>query len=128
MHFLRRDQQGSLLVEALVGVAILAVALVPIFSSFWVAPAAQSQAGRQAVALAIARSRLETLHALAPSAWDALASTGPTPDPVQPDYRVAVTVAPSTPGLKDVTVTVTWQPAGGAPGSVTLTTSVARRP
>lgn len=129
-RFLVQSARGSLLVEALVGMAILSVALLPIFAGFMTGPAAQRQAGQHLAALNIARARLESLHTLTPREWDGLTPTGPTPDPAQPEYDVALAVAPrpDLSGLKDVTVTVAWVDGRGNRSAVSLATAVARRP
>jgi type II secretory pathway pseudopilin PulG len=114
------------LLEVVVAVAILSIAVLPILWSFAMAPSARQQAGRTEGALAIARGCLERLHALKGSEWDAI----PPCTTDQPEYTVQQTVTdrPGVAGLKDVTVTVSWTDLRGEIHSVTLSTSVARRP
>ncbi len=124
----RSGQSGSVYVEALVGVAILAVALIPILGSFAVTPAALDQAAGYAGALNLARGELEALHALSGPEWDALTDEGPHPAGAGYTLQREVSLSPEAPDLKEVRVTVTWTDSRGHPGSVTLTTLVARRP
>ncbi len=110
------------------GVAILVIALGPIIAGFALTSFAQDQAGRQMAALGIARGRLESYHAYTGLQWDGLQSAPETPDPIQPEYRVTLTVTTRSAGLKDLQVAVSWTDAKGLSHTVHLTTSVARRP
>lgn len=121
-------ERGSIYIEALLAVAIMAVALIPIFSSFGLGPASEEQAARQIAALNIARAKLESLHTLSQEEWTYLADTS-APDTADPAYTVSLKVTEPDPKLelKDVIVTVSWSDHRGRPESVQLTTSVARR-
>lgn len=124
--------EGGVYVEALVAVAILAIALVPIIGSYAVTPAAQRQAAGYVAAMNIARGRLEELHSLPPTgpdSWESLVSGTTTVQRDQQTYTVITTVdPPRTPNLKDVRVTVRWTDPRGITAEITLGTSVARRP
>lgn len=118
-----QSQRGSIYVEALVAVAILALALIPLLGAFAISPAAQKQAGQHGIALNIARERLESLHTPHP--------TWPAPTEVVnqggAEYQVVTSSAERTAGLQDVTITVSWTDGKGNRQHVTLATSVARR-
>lgn len=125
----RAGERGSIYAEALVSVAILAVALLPVFGGFLLGPRVQDETGRRNVALAIARGRLERLHALSGDAWDALPGETSGPDPDNPAYTVTLRTEPrdGVDGLKDVTVAVQWVDGRQRPQSVSLATAVSRR-
>lgn len=127
-----RDERGSLYVEAIVAIAIIAVAIMPILAGYVATGRSQEAAGERQVALNLARARLEQLQASARGAW----ATEVVSRPAQPEpapynrYTISQTVAlrAGLPDLKDVTVTVTWTDRFGSATSVTLSTSLARRP
>ncbi|MFZ5817985.1 MAG: type IV pilus modification PilV family protein [Bacillota bacterium] len=124
-----RREAGGIYVEALVAVAVLAIALVPIIGGFAVTPAAQRQASQHAVALNLARGRLEALHGLSGAAWDGLADQTELVTLEGQAYSVETDVEdPRAEGLRDVRVTVRWTDARGLTDQVSLVTSVARRP
>lgn len=107
MKRLWRRSDGGIYVEALVAIAILAIALVPIIGSYGVTPAAQRQAGAYVAATNIARGRLETLHGLSGSDWDNLASLTEEVSVDGQRYTVVRTVKPArADGLRDVLITV----------------------
>lgn len=124
-----RIQAGGVYVEAVVAIAILAIALVPIIGSYAITPAAQRQAAGYSAAMNIARGRLEELHGLPPASWDSLTTSTVTVTRDQQSYTVTTAVdPPRTSNLRDVRVTVRWTDPKGIAGEITLGTSVARRP
>ncbi|HYF91773.1 MAG TPA: hypothetical protein VD969_05975 [Symbiobacteriaceae bacterium] len=125
-----REERGSIYVEALIAVAIMALGLIPIFGGWSLTAGAQIETGQKNAALAIARAHIEPLHALAGEDWDGLPANETISDPAHPDYEILQTAVarPDQAGLKDVTITVSWTDRRGATQSVTLATAVARRP
>lgn len=127
-----RDQRGSIYVEALVAIAILAIALIPLIGTWFVTPGAQAQAGQQMVAMNLARAKLEAAHALTPTEWDSLASSSEVVERSGLPYTIVSEVtSPTDAGLnahlKHLRVVVSWTNARGTVQQVVLTTSVARR-
>lgn len=126
---LRTDMTGGIYIEALVAIAVLAIALVPILGTFAITPAAQRQAGKYTVAVNIARGRLEALHGLTGAEWESLSDIIQAVEVEGQVYTIDTDVdSPREEGLRDVRVTVRWVDAKGAPARLTLATSVARRP
>lgn len=124
-----RQQQGGIYVEALVAIAILAVALVPILGTYAITPAAQRQASGYSAAINIARGRLEALHALTPAEWNSLSNQTDQVTLEGEAFTVIRAVdPPRSPGLRDVRVTVRWTDPKGVTAEITLGTSVVRRP
>lgn len=123
------QQQGGIYVEALVAIAILAVALVPILGTYALTPAAQRQASGYSGAVNIARGRLEALHALTPAEWDSLSNQTNQVTLDGQAYTVIRAVdQPRQEGLRDVRVTVRWTDPKGVTAEITLATSIVRRP
>jgi|GEM_PF-1807460 len=125
------DEQGSLFLEILAAMAIVTIGLIPVIVGFELSPASLDQAGKQMVALNLARARIEPLHAQ--GAWATIPgpATADPPNPAYPGYTVSVGSQTRTglpADLKDVTVTVSWSDVKGIAHAVRLTTSVARRP
>lgn len=143
---LRTDTQGGIYLEALVALAILAIALVPMIGAFAATPTAQQESGEYLTAMNVARERLEELHDLSGAQWDALQdrSSSTEINGVRYSWDRTVTRRPQPPPqvegeepeegdpladlLLDVSVTVTWTDRTGDERQVTLATSVARRP
>lgn len=123
-----RQDQGSIYVEALVALAILSLALIPLVGTFLITPAAHRQAEYQTAALNLARAHLEALHALTPRAWDDLVSDTDYDEVNGQDYAIAMVVTQPEEALKQVLVTVSWLDPKGRSGEVSLATAVARRP
>lgn len=123
-----RQEEGNLYVEALVALAILSLALIPLLGSFLVTPGAHRQAELQTAALNLARARLESLHALTPRGWDDLASDHDYDEVGGQAFEIALEVTQPEEALKQVLVTVSWLDPKGRPGEVSLATAVARRP
>lgn len=129
MRGLRSEMTGGIYIEALVAMAVLTIALVPIMGAFAITPAAQRQAGRYVVAVNLARGRLEALHALPGAEWESLSDRTETVIQEGQAYRVETDVdAPRQEGLRDVRVTIRWTDGKGADARLTLGTSLARRP
>lgn len=119
-----RSEAGSIYVEALVAMAILSIALIPIFGAFVITPAAQQQAGRRMEALNVARGELERLHSLPGDEWEQLTTaTLATPG----GFTLYREVSPPEQGLRQIQVRVTWQSPKGGEQQVTLATAIARR-
>lgn len=129
MRRLRSELAGGIYIEALVAIAVLSIALVPIIGAFAITPAAQRQAGRYVVAVNIARGRMEALHALPGTQWESLSDMTETVTQEGQAYTVETDVdAPRADGLRDVRVTIRWTDGKGADARLTLGTSVTRRP
>lgn len=129
MRRLRTEQTGGIYIEALVAIAVLSLALVPIIGAFAITPAAQRQAGRYVVAANLARGRLEALHGLSGALWESLSDTAETVTQEGQAYTVETDVEPPrAEGLRDVRVIIRWTDGKGASARLTLGTSVARRP
>lgn len=125
-----RAEGGSIYVQTLVAVAILSLALIPLFGAFIISPAAHRQAGQQTAALNLVRGRLESIHALTGDAWDDLTDETTTEVVDGLEYQIRLAVGPESPdqeGLRHVRVIVTWTDRGQE-HRVSLATAVARRP
>jgi len=114
-----RSERGSVYLEALIALAILALALIPIFTTFIVTPVSQRDAGDRMAALNLARAQLETLKLYSPEDWewmDGVETVGGV------EYAIAVDPPEETgvEGLYAARVTVSW-----SGGSVRLTTQIA---
>lgn len=117
-----RSERGGLYLEGLIALAILALALLPVLTTFLVTPGAQRAAGDRMAALNLARARLELLELRPPAEWDGL-------DGVETVGGVEYTIDVDPPGetgvegLHTARVTVSW-----SGGSVSLTTQIAEVP
>ena len=114
-----RSARGGIYLEALIALAILALALIPILTTFIITPASQRNAGDRLAALNLARAQLELLREYPPEEWDGM-------DHVEVVSGVEYTIAVDPPGETDVEglytarVVVSWPS-----GSVGLTTQLA---
>jgi Tfp pilus assembly protein PilV len=125
-----RAESGSIYLEALIAIAVLSLALLPLIGAFIITPAAHRQAGQQMAALNLARGRLESLHALSGDSWDDLDEETTIEAVDGQEYTVHLVVEPERPdqeGLRHVRVVVTWT-GRGQERRVSLATAVARRP
>jgi len=114
-----RSERGSVYLEALIALAILTLALLPVLTTYTVFPASQRDAGDRLAALNLARAQLEMLREYPPAEWDGLdrvESVGGV------EYTIAVEPAGETDveGLYTARVVVTWPD-----GRVSLTTQIA---
>ena len=129
MRRFREEIRGGIYIEALVAIAVLTIALVPIIGAFAITPAAQRQAGKHIAAVNLARGRLEALHAISGEEFDALIDLSEAVTLDGQPYQILTDVdEPREAGLRDVRVTVFWTDSKGAEARLMLGTSVARRP
>lgn len=118
-------RHGFSLIEIVVSIAILGVVLGALGALVHTAPLARINRNED-IALSIARNKLESLRT---GGYDALPASGPWSDALLsalPSGTDAITVASYNSKVKRVDVTVSWQDAGQATRSVTLTTLIAQ--
>lgn len=124
-----RGERGGIYLEALVALAILALAVIPILGAYLITPAAERHAGDEMTALNLARGTVESLKSIPPEYW---ASAGTATETVN-GVEYAIVVAPyeqpdpSIP-LYTARVRVYWYDAKGGTQSVTLATQIAGVP
>ncbi len=117
------SRRGSALLEAVVALGILAVVAVPLMGMFGASAGGIRQSYDQLIGTMVAGSAMEEVLS---QNWSVIPGEVGGQDPVFPSYQRQVTVTEPLPGLKEVTVTVTW-PQGSGTGRVSLLTRVARR-
>lgn len=115
----RRSQAGFNLIEVMVALGILAFGILAVASMQESALLGTSKASKLTEGTTVAMDQMESL--LARAYTDPLLNIGTPPEETRGRYNVSWTVAQDAVNTKTITVTVTWNEAGGATKSTTLT-------